>query len=170
MLDIIFIEENNMQPEVYKVKDLEKGCLIVMAKPVSGEWMEDEFIGFSRLGINKIVSLLEEHEQQELGLASEALLCSKNAIEFTSFPMPDRGLPDTKQAIVLAKQLYLEICRGKHVAIHCRAGIGRTGIIAGAVLLRSGLNSTEALALISKARGVQVPDTQEQEHWLKALE
>jgi len=67
------------------------------------------------------------------------------------------------------KVLEIEICAGKHVAIHCRAGIGRTGIIAGAVLLKTGKTAKEAFALISDARGVRVPDTEEQEKWLGSI-
>lgn len=155
-----------MLPTTYKVKDIGNGALSVMAKPVSGEWIEDEFQGFARLGIDKIVSLLELFEQREVGLESEEELCQKNSIEYVSFPIPDRGLPNTKNAIELADQLLHEISSGKHVAVHCRAGIGRTGIIAGAVLVRSGLTSQEALSLISQVRGVQVPDTEEQIEWL----
>jgi len=158
-----------MLPTIYKVKEIEKGVLSVMAKPVSGEWIEDEFVGFAQLGINKIVCLLEDFEQQEVGLASEEALCIKNNIEYVSFPIPDRGLPNTEHAISLAESLYTEIRAGKHIAIHCRAGIGRTGIIAGAVLVKSGMVANEAITLISEARGVPVPDTEEQENWLGSI-
>ncbi len=140
-----------------------------MAKPVPGEYIEDEFIGFARLGINKIICLLEDWEQKELGLASEEELCKKNGIEYLSFPIPDRGLPSTELALDLAERIFSEICAGKHIAIHCRAGIGRTGIIAGTILLKLGKSSEEAFSLISEARGIRVPDTEEQENWLASL-
>ena len=158
-----------MLPTTYKVLEIERGVLSVMAKPVPGEWIEDEFIGLARLGIDKIVCLLEDWEQLELGLGDEAKLCERNNIEYVSFPIPDRGLPRTNLALILAEELHTEICTGKHVAIHCRAGIGRTGIIAGAVLLKTGKTAKEALALISDARGVRVPDTEEQENWLGSI-
>src|SRR5262249_25284547 len=50
--------------------------------------------------------------------------------------------------------------------IHCRAGIGRSGLVGAAVLLHCGFTVREAFAAISKARGVQVPDTAEQSEWL----
>jgi len=155
-----------MLPTIYKVKDIDKGTLSVMAKPVSGEWIEDEFIGLNRLGVTKVVSLLESHEQIEVGLGSEKALCEKNTIEYESFPIPDRGLPNTKAANQFVSKLASEVSKGKHVVIHCRAGIGRTGIIAGGVLVKLGIAPKEALALISESRGVQVPDTEEQEAWL----
>lgn len=158
-----------MLPTTYKVIEIEKGTLSVMAKPVPGEWIEEEFSGLKRLGIDKIVSLLESFEQCDVGLEKEEMLCIKNGMEYSSFPIPDRGLPNTLQAKKFSKELYTEICNGKHIVIHCRAGIGRTGIIAGAVIVNTGITALEAFTLISEARGVQVPDTEEQENWLKSL-
>jgi protein-tyrosine phosphatase len=158
-----------MLPTIYKVTDIGNGTLSVMAKPVPGEWIEDEFIGLRRLGVNTIVSLLELQEQREIGLDQEEALCLKNDMAFVSFPIPDRGLPNTQKAADFAESLYSQICKGKHVVIHCRAGIGRTGIIAGAVLVKSGMTAAQAFASISAARGVRVPDTQEQENWLASL-
>ena len=158
-----------MLPTIYEVTKIQDGTLSVMAKPVPGEWIEDEFSGLKRLGIDRIVSLLEDFEQIEIGLGSEEELCRKNGMEYTSFPIPDRGLPNTDAAKKLATKLHNEICAGKHVVIHCRAGIGRTGIIAGSILVESGITADDALSLISKVRGVQVPDTEEQVQWLKTL-
>jgi len=155
-----------MLPTTYKVKNIEKGILSVMAKPVSGEWIEDEFFGLKRIGIDKVICLLERWEQIEVGLELEEQLCLKNEIEYYSFPIPDRGVPEISGANIIFQELYQEICMGKHIVIHCRAGIGRTGIVAGGILVKFGLTAKEAFAQISSARGVQVPDTEEQKRWL----
>ncbi len=140
-----------------------------MAKPVSGEWIEDEFSGLKQLGINKIVSLLEPQEQYEVGLDREEELCTQYNMAYSSFPIPDRGLPNTNLALQFADKVFSEISKGSHTAIHCRAGIGRTGLIAGTVLVRAGFDPVEAIQMISEARGVRVPDTEEQENWLLSL-
>lgn len=101
-----------------------------------------------------------------MGLSSEEDLCLRYGMEFSSFPIPDRGLPNTTLAEKFLSDLLTDIRKGKHIAIHCRGGIGRTGIIAGGVLVKSGISAKEVFALISSARGVQVPDTEEQEAWL----
>lgn len=86
---------------------------------------------------------------------------------FTSFPIPDRGIPEDRcAAIALAKELG----EGhQSVLIHCRAGIGRSSTIAAAVLILLGQDPKEALRKIASARGLPVPDTQLQRDWLLAL-
>lgn len=158
-----------MLPTTYKVTEIKSGILSIMAKPVSGEWIDDEFIGLKRIGIDKVVSLLERFEELEVGLGSEKELCLKHGLEFASFPIPDRGLPNTASAQEFLSEIHSEICGGKHIVIHCRAGIGRTGIIAGGVLVKSGMLAKDAFTLISSVRGVQVPDTEEQEAWLSSI-
>ena len=50
--------------------------------------------------------------------------------------------------------------------IHCRQGIGRSSLLAAAVLEASSLD--EAWRRIAEARGRSVPDTPEQRAWLQA--
>ena len=158
-----------MLPRIYTLKNLDIGKLSVMAKPVSGEWIEDEFIGFKRLEIDCIVSLLEKDEEAEVGLKLESQLCAQNGIEFLSFESPDRNIPNKNRALGFATQLVDRLNENKHVAIHCRAGIGRTGIMASAVLVKLGVDPMEAMKQISLVRGVEIPDTQEQKEWVLSL-
>lgn len=156
-----------MSPDIYKVELIGSGSLSVMAKPVSGEWIEDEFSGIASWGIDRIVSLLENHEASEVGLGAEQQLAEKYDMEFISYPIPDRGLPSSvKEYLEFTKRLYHETAGGLNTVIHCRAGIGRTGIIAAGVLLHCGFEPKDAIDHISKQRGVAVPDTQEQIDWV----
>ncbi|NHZ91984.1 protein tyrosine phosphatase [Massilia sp. CCM 8733] len=155
-----------MGPEIYKVANIGRGVLAVMAKPVAGEWIGDEFSGIARYGITEMVSLLERHEIRELGLTGAPALCASNGIAFTSFPIADRGLPAAPGVFALVHEIGRRIADGAHTVIHCRAGIGRTGLLAAAVLVRHGHAPEAAFKLVSRARGVQVPDTAEQFDWV----
>lgn len=154
-------------PQIYTIQEIGKGFLAIMPKPRAGEWMEYEFSGLKLLGVTIICSMLETAEAYELELQSESEHCKNNDIEFLSFPIPDRGLPNNIEAFVtLTQYLHHEAQQGAGVVVHCRAGIGRSGLVAATLLLREGFGTDKALEKISLARRVTVPDTKEQVRWL----
>tara|TARA_R110000850_G_scaffold275084_1_gene413663 strand:+ start:2334 stop:2849 length:516 start_codon:yes stop_codon:yes gene_type:complete len=155
------------QPTIYPIQTIGAGSLSVMARPVPGEWIEDEFAGIARLGISHIVSLLEHEESIELGLEDEPQLAEQHGMLFTSFPVADRCLPESVEEFAdFTRALYHGIIAGSHTVVHCRAGIGRAGMTAAGILLQHGMTTSEAFALISKQRRVTVPDTPEQYNWV----
>ena len=156
-----------MGPRFYEVELIGSGFLAVMAKPVAGEWVHEEFSQLAAAGIKNVVSLLEPSEAYEVGLANEGSFCRKQGIEFVSYPIPDRGLPPSVVGFAkFTRGLYGEIAGGKSTVVHCRAGIGRTAIMAAGVLLHAAFNPKDAFARISMVRGVKVPDTDEQYNWV----
>jgi protein-tyrosine phosphatase len=159
-----------MRPDVFWIHAPLMGRLAIMPRPRAGEWLEDEIIGWQMEGIDTVVSLLELAEISELGLEREAELSREHGIEFICFPIPDRGLPTSlRDAATLAQTVALQVREGRAVAIHCRAGIGRSSLIAAGVLICSGLSADDAFRLISIARGIDVPDTEAQREWAMAF-
>src|SRR6266849_3847647 len=131
-----------MRPEVFWIHARLAGRLAIMLRPRAGEWLDDEITGWQTEGIDTVVSLLEPDEISELGLEREAELSREHGIEYISFPIPDRGLPASlRDATALAQIVALQVREGKAVAIHCRAGIGRSSLIAAGVLICSGLSA-----------------------------
>jgi protein-tyrosine phosphatase len=156
-----------MGPKLYWIDVSPGGRLAISARPRGGDWLEDEIEGWRKAGVNVVVSLLTKAENDELDLASEASLARRKGIEFYSFPIEDRGVPKSSGSVEkLAEQLSGEIQEGKSVAIHCRQGIGRSSLIGAAVLVTAGEGIKQALSQISRARGVEVPETIEQRNWL----
>jgi protein-tyrosine phosphatase len=157
-------------PDIYWINGLAGMRLGLMARPRAGDWLEDEVAGWARAEVGAVVSLLEGHEVRELGLGPEASLCDERKIEFLSFPIPDRGTPRSKRdATDLVDGLLARLKNGTAVVIHCRAGIGRTGLIAGCILSRLGVPFADIFATLSRARGVSMPDTQGQIDWVQAF-
>jgi hypothetical protein len=155
------------RPEVYWI-DLPAGVrLAIMPRPRAGDWLDDEVAGWRAEGIDIIVSLLEAGEVKELGLHREAGLCHDLDMEFISFPVPDGGVPaSTRETMALAEAIFARLNEGKAVAVHCRAGIGRSSLIAACVLVLLGFATGTAFDRIGKVRGVKVPDTEEQRDWV----
>jgi protein-tyrosine phosphatase len=69
----------------------------------------------------------------------------------------------------LLGNVALALASGKNIAVHCRQGVGRSGLISAALLMTAGIRPQEAMAVVSKARGVVTPETPGQVQWLEQL-
>jgi protein-tyrosine phosphatase len=151
------------------IRDIAPRRLAFGPRPRAGDWLTDEISGWSRAGIRHVVCLLEEHEVHELGITDEARLCSDNGIVYHPFPIVDRGVPASlEDAGALFEKIASFVAAGQPVFVHCRAGIGRSGLVAAAILVHLGLPFESAFATLSAARRLQVPDTQSQIDWTYA--
>lgn len=143
------------------------GRLAVAPRPRGGDWLEDEMRGWCDAGIDLVVSLLSADEADEFGLQGEARAAAARGIRFRSFPIPDRGVPAPGSAFrELVDEIVDELAAGRRVAVHCRQGIGRAGLVAVAVLVAAGLDVAAAVERVGESRGRPVPETPAQRRWL----
>jgi protein-tyrosine phosphatase len=157
-------------PDLFWIPGPWRGRLAMSTRPRGGDWLEDEVRAWHRSGIDIVVSLLEPAESEQLGLQQERRLVEANGLRFLSLPITDRGVPSSgKAAVSLLKDLTHALEEGKHVAVHCRQGIGRSGLIAAGALVASGATPEAALRTVSSARGLTVPETPEQRRWVEQL-
>jgi protein-tyrosine phosphatase len=143
--------------------------MAIMARPRADDWLDVDIAEWKASGLKTVVSLLEPEEVSELGLQREAEHCGTNGIEFLSFPIADRGVPELPDAIKIASCIATGIAAGRSIAIHCRAGIGRSSLVAACAMICSGIEAGDALTLLKEARGLSVPDTEEQRDWIFAF-
>lgn len=157
-----------MRAKVFWVRGPWPGRLGILLRPRGGDWLADETKSWREAGIDSVVSLLERDEQAQLDLEGEAQAAAASGVEFASFPIPDRGIPASDEsAAELVNNVVDALDRGRSVAIHCRQGIGRSALIAGAVLVAEGQGMPAALRAIKESRGLDVPETDEQRQWLR---
>ena len=157
-----------MRAEIYWIRGEWPGRLAVFPRPRGGDWLEDEIEAWATAGLQVIVSLLTEAEVADLELAQEAELCQAHGLEHIAFPIIDRSVPASREATRdLASRLANSLREGKKVGIHCRQGIGRSSLLAACSLLQLGVEAETAFDLIGGARGLTVPETAEQEKWVK---
>ena len=155
-----------MIPDLYRIVDCNDGFLAIMPRPGPGEWLRAEIAELGKMGVTTLVSLLEASEEYQLTLTAEADIAVENGIEFVSYPIEDRTVPlDLDSYTNFIFSLADRVLNGHGVAIHCRAGIGRSGITAAAVMVRIGFDPETVFARISEARRCAVPDTYEQTEW-----
>ena len=144
------------------------GRIGIMPRPRGGDWLADDLRRLRIEGAQRLVSLLEREEARDLELVREPCEAVAAGLTFAWLPIPDRSTPPDVRAfhrLVLA--LRSEVSAGAHVAIHCRAGIGRSSVLAATVLASLGHPVNEAFELLSACRGLPVPDTPEQRAWVQ---
>ena len=124
-----------MRPSLYTVARAGPGRLSIMARPRGGDWLAEELHGLRRLGVEVLVCALTAPEQAELGLAEEATACATAGLAFRAIPIPDRGVPEEQTLRPVLGQLHAALAAGRQIVIHCRAGIGRASLVAGALLV-----------------------------------
>ena len=147
---------------------IEPHRLAVSARPHGGKDLRSEVVAWKSAGVGVVVSLLEPAEVRELELGHQAQLCEEHEITFRSFPIRDRSAPGSPQELsAFVGELHGYLLARKAVAIHCRAGIGRTGLVAGCLLHRLGIPSGEVFHLLSRSRGISMPDTEAQIQWVE---
>jgi protein-tyrosine phosphatase len=159
-----------MRPEVFWINRVGAGLVGIMPRPRGGDWLAGEIQSLEKAGVNVVVSLLTADEVAELELQDEERLCGESGVRFISFPIPDRGVPCSVSEAGRTVELILEeLWAGKAVAVHCRMGIGRSALIAACLFKSQGIGVDEAFAMIARARGFSVPDTEEQREWVQGF-
>ncbi|KAJ7591722.1 protein-tyrosine phosphatase-like protein [Mycena floridula] len=108
-------------------------------------------------GIRTFIDLTESGELSPycdlLRGRAQLLGIDADFIEYHQFPIQNHGLPDS----VKYMRRVLDVLRDNHLrgrmsAVHCRGGIGRTGLVIGCWLVESSIakNGEEALAIIAR--------------------
>ncbi|MBZ5728305.1 MAG: dual specificity protein phosphatase family protein [Acidobacteriia bacterium] len=156
-----------MGTELYWVDGPWPRRLALAARPRGGDWLEDEIVSWRRAGIDAVLSLLTPEEERDLDLKAERQHANAQGMEFFSFPIPDREVPNSEAEMVSAlEQLDRVLSSGQDVVVHCRQGVGRTGLVAACLLVSKGFTPESAVGKLSTARGVAVPETLEQRRWI----
>jgi protein-tyrosine phosphatase len=84
--------------------------------------------------------------------------------EVIHFPIQDYGIPDLEYFIAFQQRL-IKITESKRILIHCRGGIGRTGLVLAGLFITLGEHPTRAIQKVrSKVPGSV--ETEEQEEFL----
>jgi protein-tyrosine phosphatase len=152
---------------IFSIPINSKGKIAIVSRPKGNEFLDESIEYLRQANVDIVVSALTNEEEEELGLTLEGEFCNKYGIEFLKFPMQDRGIPLSISDIdKFCRNLALKVQDGFSIGIHCRAGIGRSSMLASSIMAHLGFNAKDALSLISQSRRTKVPDTEMQEAWI----
>ena len=127
------------------------------APGVAGTWDRSLAADLQRLQnvyrVGTLVSLVEDHELASLGIAALPDECAERGIDIVRFPIPDGGVPASREAFAaLVGRIVDAAGEGRNIAVHCRGGLGRTGLVAAACLVARGHAPDAAIAIVRAAR------------------
>jgi protein-tyrosine phosphatase len=152
---------------IYWVQDRNPPQVAIVPRPRGDDWLADDLAALRADGIDVLVSFLEDEEAAELGLSEERKLAEQAGMEFISYPIPDRNVPEHLVSFrELVHRLADAVRAGKRVGAHCRACIGRSTVLIASLMIALGADPERALLQIERARGLPVPDTMEQQRWI----
>jgi len=102
--------------------------------------------------ISDIVCLTPVYEITKKSPAYEEALREKFPYKIHCFPIPDFDVPDDESEFFLFIGSVANVVRaGRHILIHCGAGIGRTGMVASCLLLALGCSVEEVRDAVTSA-------------------
>jgi protein-tyrosine phosphatase len=121
-------------------------------------------------GANLLVTLVEATELP-LSLADWRAEAAAAGLALLHLPIPDFGVPDAAfEAAWREADLTGRLVRGETVALHCRAGLGRTGTIAARLVVESaGLDADAAIARVRRDHAAEAVETAAQVDYLRTL-
>ena len=117
-----------------------------------GIWKRDLDKDLTRLretfGTDVLVSLMEDWEMAELRMADLPRRADELGILVRRFSIVDVSTPRKNEALAfdeLIDAIADDLASGRNVAVHCRAGLGRSGLVAACVLVRDGTPPEDAI-------------------------
>ncbi len=156
--------------QVYWVCGVGEGRLGLMPAPQGDGLLAGEIQALRETGVDRVVSLLTPFEARRLGLDGEASACDTCGLRFESYPIEDRDVPaQLEPTIAFLKDVIARLHRGERVALHCRVGVGRSGMMTAGLLVLTGVPAEEAIARVAEARRHPIPDTSAQREWILDL-
>jgi protein-tyrosine phosphatase len=135
-----------------------------------GLWDRDLELDLDRLrqhhGASLLVTLLEEHELRLLRIPNLPARAEAHGLGTEWFPFEDGGVPADEPGLWSLVDRILDAVRpGRTVVIHCRGGLGRSGLVAASCLIALGRAPTEAIDSVRAARPGAIEPLQEA--WLR---
>ncbi len=109
-----------------------------------------------------VLSMTELREMRGTRLVERL---SSEGIDWVHFPIRDFGAPDLAGGWpALSSRCATSLANGSRVFLHCRAGLGRSGMVALRLMVEAGEDPDQAIVRLREARPGAV-ETEAQRDW-----
>lgn len=124
----------------------------------TGIWdrdLEIDTMAIKGWGTTSLVTLMEDHEFEQLGVRQLPFKAQELGLTWFHIPIRDVSIPDARfyeRWPGIGLRLMAALKEGGRVVIHCRGGLGRSGIVAALLLIEAGMDSRTAVISVREAR------------------
>ena len=120
-------------------------------------------------GAGIVVTLIEDHEIRTLAIEDLEQQVLANKMDWVHLPILDMNVPDQRfedRWVSVGPQLHERLDSGDRILIHCRVGLGRTGLVAARMLVERGCDPRIAIRRIRSIRPHAIQTAEQERHVL----
>lgn len=136
--------------------------------------LEKDLEAITAWGGAALVTLLEEHELRMLDVPHLPARVLSKGLHWIHLPIRDGHTPDETFVDLwgeVSPLLHRFLNRGEKILLHCRWGVGRTGMVAALLLVEQGVEPDVAIGLVRSARegSIETPMQEQYVHGWRNL-
>jgi len=141
---------------------------------LSGQFQRDLALDLDFIkswGASAVVSLMADEELTSLHVGALGTEVEARDMDWFQLPITDGTMPDEtfeRRWVYAGLRLRTLLREGKRILVHCRSGLGRTGLISARLLIELGMSVEESIAAVNQARPGSLGSTV-QKQYLNAL-
>lgn len=141
---------------------------------MTGAWKRDlktDVTAIRAWGAGAVVCLMESFELKLLDVEALPETVESEGMRWFHLPIRDVSVPSVAFEnlwTVKGPELRAMVSKGGRVLVHCRGGLGRSGMVAAHLLVEFGMKPDAAIALVRKHRPGAI-ETAAQEDYVRAL-
>ncbi len=146
----------NSHPSDLLALEAPAGGLILTPCPGSKEVdTETALEQLKAAGASAVITLMPESEMASNAVTRLPALCAQCGLQWFHLPIEDDHAPAEDFAVAWQAQraaVHELLDAGKRIAVHCKGGSGRTGLMAAQILVERGYGKEDALAAVKALR------------------
>jgi ADP-ribosyl-[dinitrogen reductase] hydrolase len=125
---------------------------------MTGRWDRDldaDLASIQEWGASLLVTLVEDHELSMLKVPDLGTRARDHGLDWLHLPIVDVSVPSAAFEAAWpqhARGLAARLAAGDSLVLHCRGGLGRTGLVAARLLIELGNDAVAAIARVRAAR------------------
>jgi ADP-ribosyl-[dinitrogen reductase] hydrolase len=134
-----------------------------------GRGLAEDIEAIYAWGAKTVITLVEYQELQWLEVLDLGRLVGEAGMRWLHLPIVDCSAPNRAFEEIwdsVRPGVMSRLGAGERICIHCRAGLGRTGLVAGMILVECGVSPSLAIEMVRKVRPGSIETTAQERYLL----